>query len=116
MKFISMSTHLDGGTNSVETDQGIFYIDHRRGTTTPNRLFEGYPRDDNKNIISFCHESAFNDMIIELCSKHRSTLTVYNALCFEEYLQAFDRLIVHEDVRKTSKFQFMFKVSNAVGV
>lgn len=45
--------YLDGGTIEISTwdDDKIYCYDHRIGTTTPGRLYDGYPEDDNSNII-----------------------------------------------------------------
>lgn len=44
--------YLDGGTIEITTyDDKIYCYDHRIGTTTRGRLYAGYPKDDNSNII-----------------------------------------------------------------
>lgn len=48
MKF---EKYCDGGTIELETDKGIFCFDNRIGSDTKGRLYDGYPKDDNSNII-----------------------------------------------------------------
>jgi hypothetical protein len=52
MKIISFDAFLDGGTFNVNTDKGDYYFDHRIKTTTAGKLYLGYPRHDNSNIIN----------------------------------------------------------------
>ena len=43
--------YLDGGTIELDTDKGIFCFDERIRSNTKGRLYEGYPKDDNSNLI-----------------------------------------------------------------
>jgi len=52
MKIINIEQYFDGGTIEIYTDDNrIFSIDDRLFTKTPNRLYNGYPKDDNSNLI-----------------------------------------------------------------
>ena len=51
MEIKKFEMFLDGGTIKITTDEGIFCFDHRLGTTTEGRLYEGMPKDDNSNLI-----------------------------------------------------------------
>ena len=42
---------LDGGTIKITTDEGIFCFDERIRSSTKGRLYDGYPKDDNSNLI-----------------------------------------------------------------
>lgn len=56
MKIFNTKMYLDGGTIEMETNIGTFCIDHRLGTTTPGRLFKGYPKDDLSNLVLNSHD------------------------------------------------------------
>jgi len=48
----SIEEYLDGGTIEIIFKNGESYcIDRRIDTTTENKLYKGYPLDDNSNII-----------------------------------------------------------------
>ena len=51
MKIIKYNVYLDGGTVEIETDKGVFCFDKRIGSNTKGRLYEGYPKSDNSNLI-----------------------------------------------------------------
>lgn len=51
MEIKRFDTYLDGGTIEIETDRGTFCFDNRIGSTTNGRLYDGYPKRDNSNII-----------------------------------------------------------------
>ena len=51
MKIKEVSFYLDGGTVVIRTDKGSFCVDSRLHTKTKGKLFYGYPRYDNTNII-----------------------------------------------------------------
>lgn len=63
MKIKEIETFLDGGTVKISTDKGIFCIDNRLFTTTKGKIFHGYPRHDNKNVITQDLESIRNELI-----------------------------------------------------
>jgi hypothetical protein len=52
MKIKEIVIFKDGGTIMITTDKGVFSIDNRLFTSTKGKLFFGYPKDDNKNIIN----------------------------------------------------------------
>jgi hypothetical protein len=51
MEIKKFEMFLDGGTIKITTDEGIFCFDHRIGTTTEGKLYDGMPKDDNSNLI-----------------------------------------------------------------
>ena len=51
MEIKKFEMYLDGGTIELDTDKGIFCFDERIGSNTKGRLYDGYPKDDNSNII-----------------------------------------------------------------
>ena len=51
MKINNFKMYLDGGTIELETDKGIFCFDGRIGSNTKGRLYDGYPKSDNSNLI-----------------------------------------------------------------
>ena len=51
MEIKKFEKYRDGGTIELETDKGIFCFDERIRSNTKGRLYEGYPKDDNSNLI-----------------------------------------------------------------
>lgn len=51
MEVIKIDGYLDGGTIKIVTNEEIYYIDSRIGTTTKGSIFFNYPKDDNSNIV-----------------------------------------------------------------
>ena len=51
MEIKKFEMFLDGGTIKITTDEGIFCFDERIGSNTKGRLYQGYPKDDNSNLI-----------------------------------------------------------------
>ena len=51
MKIEKIEMYLDGGTIELTTDKGIYCFDDRIQSNTNGRLYEGYPKDDNSNLI-----------------------------------------------------------------
>lgn len=51
MEIKKFEMYLDGGTIELTTDKGIFCFDERIESNTKGRLYEGYPKRDNSNII-----------------------------------------------------------------
>ena len=51
MKINNFKMYLDGGTIELDTDKGIFCFDDRLSSRTKGRLYDGYPKDDNSNLI-----------------------------------------------------------------
>lgn len=45
------TTYYDGGTILLNMNIGKYSIDHRIGSTTDGRVYNGYPKDDNSNIL-----------------------------------------------------------------
>ena len=51
MEIKKFEMYRDGGTIELDTDKGIFCFDGRIGSNTKGRLYKGYPKDDNGNLI-----------------------------------------------------------------
>lgn len=51
MKIKNIESYLDGGTIEIRTDKGNYFIDKRLNSITENKLYFGYPEQDNSNII-----------------------------------------------------------------
>lgn len=52
MKIEYFDIHFDdGGTIEIKTDEGTYCFDDRLESKTQGRLYEGYPKDDNSNLI-----------------------------------------------------------------
>ncbi len=51
MKVLSFGTLRDGGTLSIQTDEGLFTVDNRIVTTTAGKVYNGYPKNDKSNIV-----------------------------------------------------------------
>jgi hypothetical protein len=51
MKVIEYNEYLDGGTREVVTDEGAYSFDDRLNSTTKGKLYKGYPKDNNSNIV-----------------------------------------------------------------
>ena len=51
MEVKKFGTYRDGGTTEITTDKGIFCFDERIGSNTKGRLYRGYPKRDNSNLI-----------------------------------------------------------------
>jgi hypothetical protein len=56
MEINDFTSYLDGGTVEVETNKGVYCFDYRLMTETAGRLYDGYPEDDNSNIIKNSEE------------------------------------------------------------
>ena len=63
MEIKKFKMYLDGGTIELETGKGIFCFDGRIGSNTKGRLYDGYPKSDNSNLIENSDE--LEDRIIE---------------------------------------------------
>jgi hypothetical protein len=51
MKINNFKMYLDGGTIELDTDKGIFCFDKRIRSNTKGRIYDGYPKSDNSNLI-----------------------------------------------------------------
>jgi hypothetical protein len=51
MEIKNFRIYMDGGTIELITDEGIFCFDYRLRSDTKNRLYDGYPKKDNSNLI-----------------------------------------------------------------
>ena len=51
MEIRNFRRYRDGGTNEIETDEGVFCFDERIHSSTKGRLYLGYPKNDMSNLI-----------------------------------------------------------------
>jgi len=51
MEIKKFEMYRDGGTIELTTDKGIFCFDERIGSDTKGRLYDGYPKSDDSNLI-----------------------------------------------------------------
>jgi hypothetical protein len=51
MEIKKFEMYRDGGTIELTTDKGIFCFDNRIRSNTKGRLYDGYPKKDNSNLI-----------------------------------------------------------------
>jgi|TARA_R110000851_G_scaffold112921_4_gene237352 hypothetical protein len=56
MEILKFNSYLDGGTIEVTTDKGVYCFDGRLFSDTKDCVFEGYPKDDNSNIVEESEE------------------------------------------------------------
>jgi hypothetical protein len=80
MHIIKFEMYRDGGTIEITTDKGVFCFDERIQSETKGRLFDGYPKNDNSNLIENSHELEFE--IIESlkeydCDFYRTTIKYF---------------------------------------
>lgn len=54
MNIIEIDKYSDGGTIKIKTNIDDYYLDQRLFTKTPNKIYKGYPLDDNSNMIIGC--------------------------------------------------------------
>jgi hypothetical protein len=71
MKIKEVVSYFDGGTVDIVTDRGVYSVDNRLFTKTPGKLFFGYPRDDNKNIMKEDEVDMIKDELL-LCLENFS--------------------------------------------
>ena len=69
MKIIKYNVYLDGGTVEIKTDKGVFCFDGRIRSNTEGRLYQGYPKKDNSNIIENSIE--LEKKLIEALKSHK---------------------------------------------
>ena len=51
MKVLDYNVYLDGGTVLITTNEGTYSYDNRISSTTKGKLYEGYPKGNDSNII-----------------------------------------------------------------
>lgn len=69
MQIKNFNVYLDGGTIEITTDEGTFCFDDRIKSSTKGRLYNGYPKDDNSNLIE--NSSALEEQLIENLKNHK---------------------------------------------
>jgi len=60
----------DGGTRKVVTDNSDYCFDYRIGSNTKGKLFLGYPKTDNSNLID---DDKLKDEIILALKDYKSS-------------------------------------------
>jgi hypothetical protein len=70
MEIKNFDMYRDGGTIELTTDKGIFCFDERIGSDTKGRLYQGYPKDDNSNLIE--NSDDIEQELIELLKSFKS--------------------------------------------
>lgn len=56
MPIKKFNVYRDGGTMEIITDEGTFCFDGRIESSTKGRLYNGYPKDNNSNLIKNSEE------------------------------------------------------------
>lgn len=51
MKVLKFEIYKDGGTEEITTNKGIYCFDGRISSKTAGQLFDGYPKEDNSNLV-----------------------------------------------------------------
>ncbi len=74
--------YRDGGTIELQTDNGIFCFDERINSSTIGRLFNGYPKNDNSNLI----ENS-KDLEVELLTCLINYKNDLYQTCIESFIQ-----------------------------
>jgi hypothetical protein len=65
-------TYRDGGTIEIETNEGIFCFDNRINSITKGKLYNGYPKKDNSNLIENSEDLELK--LIEGLEKYRDII------------------------------------------
>jgi len=52
MKVLDYNVYKDGGTVVITTNEGVYSYDNRIHSTTRGKLYEGYPKGNDSNIIN----------------------------------------------------------------
>jgi len=69
MKILEFRMYKDGGTIEITTNEGIFCFDDRLFSETKDRLYDGYPKDDNSNLMNDSNE--LESLIIEKLKNYK---------------------------------------------
>jgi len=77
----SFDMYRDGGTIRISTNEGIFCFDDRQMSTTKGRLYYGYPKPDDSNLIENSEELEYK--IIKSLKSYKNKL----------YQKAIDHLV-----------------------
>ena len=98
MEILKFNMYLDGGTVEIITDEGIYCFDRRLSTTTRDKLYLGYPKKDNSNLIE---DSVV--LIVDLIKK----LSYYQDDFYQESIRYFIRDIcgIDEDEKFRQKYK-----------
>ena len=70
MEIKKFEMYRDGGTIELDTDKGIFCFDGRIDSNTKGRLYKGYPKDDNSNLIE--NSDDFENQLIECLKLYKN--------------------------------------------
>ena len=58
------------GSEKITTDKGVYVIDNRRKSLIKGNIYNGYPRDDNQNIIK--NEELKREIMNELLKYYKT--------------------------------------------
>ena len=112
MEIKKFEIYYDGGTIELETDNGIFCFDERIGSNTKGRLYNGYPKSDNSNLIENSkdletelveslklYKNAFYQSSIDyfINSKQKNNM---NEISREELINEYEHFLTVGDLKK----------------
>ncbi len=82
MKILKINKYKDGGTIILHTDKGDFCIDNRMFSTTKHKVYDGYPKKDNSNLLNntALETELFNELKNYKNSSHQNTIDHINSL------------------------------------
>jgi len=72
MKVLDYNVYLDGGTILITTNDGTYSYDNRISSTTKGKLYLGYPRGDDSNIVIDSDE--IEEKIIDALKDYKNLL------------------------------------------
>ena len=84
MPIKKFNVYRDGGTMEIITDEGTFCFDGRIESSTKGRLYNGYPKDNNSNLIE--NSSALEELLIEKLKNHEDD---FYHKCYDVLLSKF---------------------------
>lgn len=67
MKVLKTETYLDGGSTTVFTDEGTWWLDNRLKTETKNRLYTAHPKQGGVLI----ENALLTSLVIESLSEYK---------------------------------------------
>ena len=67
MKVLNTMIYLDGGSTTVFTDEGTWWLDNRLKTETKNRLYTAHPKQGGTLIENM----ALTNLVLESLSEYK---------------------------------------------
>ncbi len=105
MKILNFSKFRDGGTIEVMTDEGIYCFDNRIMSKTKNKLYNGYPLDDNSNLIKDSVSIEIENRIVEALKDYKN----------EFYQSTIDHFLkVKKDAEQLKLVSQLIRSSNVI--